>query len=185
MQNWVARYKVGGYSKRELRDGSPLKQEHQRLLPGNFKFAKMDKASLSCQDFIIIICIVVYLDYSAFFTCSLFYPCKSHSRRVLMISHLGKLPSSQPWSTQTKINIASPGMLCFFPSQFFLSGFFFFPWTCWPHVLNKLHFQLAHPSIVVLVHSVYLCYNMPMYLLILYQFCHFLLKLFCGCFCVS
>ena len=27
-----------GYLKRELRDGSPLKQEQQRLLPGNFKF---------------------------------------------------------------------------------------------------------------------------------------------------
>ena len=38
----VARYKVGGYLKRELHDGSPLKQEQHRLLPENFKFAKME-----------------------------------------------------------------------------------------------------------------------------------------------
>ena len=42
--------------------------------------------------------------------------------------------------------------LTIFPHRGFLEGFF--PWTCWPHVLNKLCFQLAHPSVVVLVHSV-------------------------------
>ena len=36
----VTRYKVGGYLKQKLHDGSPLKQEQHHLLPGNFKLAK-------------------------------------------------------------------------------------------------------------------------------------------------
>jgi len=32
----------------------------------------------------------------------------------------------------------------FFPQRFF--GEVFFPWACWPHVLNKSVFMLAHPS---------------------------------------
>ena len=34
-----------------------------------------------------------------------------------------------------------------FPEKVFIRGFF--PWACWPHVLNKFMFLLAHPILLV------------------------------------
>jgi hypothetical protein len=45
--------------------------------------------------------------------------------------------------------------LVFSPHNFSSLRFFkrgFFPWICWPHVLNKLCFQLADPSVPMPMH---------------------------------
>ena len=62
-------------------------------------------------------------------------------------------PVSWTWNTIISVSPWDAFMLVFSPHNFSSLRFLesFFPWICWPRVLNKLFFHLAHPRWILYI----------------------------------